>query len=83
MATAEPSNPHSQLTLIVGVIVGAVLVVIIVIAVLVTIKYRYNSLPSLARMQSFLNPNYSRFDDNNTVSGHWDKNKQNTMIISF
>ena len=69
VATPDPSNPGSQLTLIVGIIVGVVLVVVIVVAVLVTIKYRYSSLPSLARMQSFLNPNYNRFDDNNTV-GH-------------
>ena len=59
-----------------------VLVVVLIVAVVATIKYRYNINLSI-RMQSFLNPNYSRFDDNNTVSGHWDKNTQDTMIISF
>ena len=67
VATANPSNPGSQITLIVGLIVGVVLVVVLVVAVVATIKYRYNINLNI-RMQSFLNPNYNRLsDDNNTV----------------
>ena len=41
--------------------------IVIIVVVIVTLKYRYNS-PTLARLQSFFNPNYNRFDDNNLVN---------------
>ena len=68
--SAAPSNANKHLTLIVSLIVGVFLVIIIVLAVVLTVKFRY-SLPSLARMQSFFNPNYNRFDDNEMVNKHF------------
>merc|ERR1712013_278589 len=62
--TPSPSNPHASMTVIVGVIVAIVLIVIVV----VTIKMRYIRVPNMREVQSYLNPNYRRFDDNNMVS---------------
>ena len=64
--SAPPSNPHHHLTLIVSVIAGVFIVILILIAVIVTVKYRY-SMPSLASIRSYFNPNYQRMDDNNMV----------------
>lgn len=68
--SAAPSNANKHLTLIVSLIVGVFLLIIIILAVILTVKFRY-SMPSLARMQSFFNPNYNRFDDNEMVKEHF------------
>merc|ERR1712198_111879 len=65
--TASPSNSNKHLTLIICLIAGAIIIVIVVSAIIVTFKYRY-SMPTMASIQSFFNPNYNRFDDNNMVS---------------
>lgn len=66
VVSAPPSNPNSNYILIVSIIVGVFIVIAIVVTVIITVRYRYH-VPSLARLQSFLNPNYQRFDDNNMV----------------
>ena len=56
------------MTAVVGVIVGVLVAIVLIVAVVVTIKMRYIKVPSLREVQSYLNPNYNRFDDNNMVS---------------
>ena len=72
--TPSPSNPHASMTVIIGVIVGVLVAIVLIVMVVVTIKMRYIRVPNMREVQSYLNPNYRRFDDNNMVGIGWQHN---------